>query len=51
MSFTVIPTSVFILSRANAKKKQPLEVFYKEGVLKKFGKFTGKHLSLFLWIF
>ena len=25
-------------------KKQPLELFYKKGVLKSFAKFTGKHL-------
>ena len=25
-------------------QKQPLEVFYKKGVLKNFAKFTGKHL-------
>ena len=33
-----------------SRQKQPLEVFYKEGVLKNFTKFTGKHLqqSLFL---
>ena len=39
MSFTAIPTSAFMLSRANAKKKQPLGVFYKNVILKKFGKF------------
>ena len=39
MSFTAIPTSTFMLSRANAKKKQPLGVFYKNVILKKFGKF------------
>ena len=27
MSFIAIPTSIFMLSRANTKKKQPLGVF------------------------
>ena len=39
MSFTAISTSIFMLSRATAKKKQPLGVFYKKVILKKFGKF------------
>ena len=37
--------AIFRLKNTNRLQKQPPEVFCKKGVLKKFTKFTGKHLS------
>ena len=41
--------SAWTIEYKSKNQKQPLEVFCKKGVLKNFGKFTGKHLhqSLF----
>ena len=42
-------TPLGIETEIKSLQKQPLEMFYKKGVLKNFAKFTGKHLhqSLF----